>query len=521
MRLQLMLVVGALLACAPPGGDGDEGETDTGSDEVFEEPDFLEPAGGELRLRADRTEALTLGVRGIRPGLTRVFVDELSLGTAMEPGAWIELSAGELTIRLAGSMVTGTHTLQLRTLTPEGSLDSAQVSIEIGAAGPTGLSASMDDAVAFEADAIDAHGHGEQGALMGVDLSTDPVSIIIAPADGRGWALSEQITLPMPGFDRTDEPRFAASATLRTIDDARRLRLVWRTGDEGRGLLGADLLWPPAAVQTQSVIDLDEDFGGYEYTKLGRPLLLGDLVVVEALLTGNVEAPLPGDRTLLTARIDPSTARFGAATISAVGVRHDVERIVPVRDLLTYETGGIPGLGARVAGLRTVVFEVDSGTSSLVERSTGASDRFSSLLDGVGPPQVVLGAFSSRQVFVPLHADGPSVFLRHFDDRREGRSAAAEPTPSALDDITDITAPVTSTVLGGVPVYFIPQGVDAPVVGILSSGPEPVVVSLGGLACDEVAVPVCTQCASSESLDLACRRGREVFSGSVQLEGES
>ncbi len=513
-----MLVAGALLACAPPSGDDEDTESDTEAGEDFEEPEFLEPPGGELRIAVDRTEDVTLAVRDIQPGLTRVFVDGLSLGTAQSSDGWIQLSSETLTIRLTGSMTEGSHTLQMRTAGAEESLDSQEISIDIAAVELTGLSASMRDTVAFEADAIDAHGHGEHGALFGVDLSTDPVSVTVAPASGEGWTLSEAVTLPLAGFDRTDEPRFTLSAFVQTLGEDRRLRMAWRTGSEGRALVGTDILWPPLAVATQSVIDLDDELPGYEYTKLGRPLLLGDTLVVEALLATDVEQPHPGDRTLLTARVDPDTARFGSATTSAVGQRRDIDRIAPVRDLLTHAGGGTPGLAARVAGLRTVAFEIDAVTGTLVERATGASDRFSSLRDGMGPPHVVLGAFASRQASVPLQVDAPSVFLRHFDDRRQGESEDAAPGSAALADITDVTAPVTSTVIGGVPLYLIPQGVDTPAVGILSAGPTPIVRSLEGLACDELAVPVSLDAAISGSIDVACRRGRDVFLGTLTLD---
>jgi len=507
----------SLLGCSPDAGsEGDAGDEGV-APESFDTPEFLEPANAELTLAVDRTEDLEFMVRGIHPGLTRVLVDERSVGIAQGESGVATLSPESFTLRLAGAMLVGRHTVQLRTVAPSEVLETAPVALIVTPAEFTGFSASLDEAPAFEADVIMTHGHGDQGVLLGLDLAADTVTTVVAPADGDAWATDDSVTLELPGFDRTDEPRFTVSAALRSHDETRRVRLAWRTGDEGRVVLGSDILWPPASIQVQRVADLAEQFQGFEYGKLGRPLLLGDTLVVEALLTHDVEQAVPGDRTLLVSHVDPETGHFAAPTISAVGQGKDIDRIEPVRDLATFTEGGVPGLSARVAGLRPVVFDVDASTGTLSERPSGANDRFSSLANANGPPQTILGSLQSRHVFVPVEADTPRVFLRQFDDRLLGEATDASPDASALSMLQDITAPVTSTVVGGLPVFLVPQGPDAPTVALVGVGPTARPVALDGLACDELAVPITPETFDSRAVGVACRRGREVFIGTLAL----
>ncbi len=513
-----MLGLALVLACATDDPDGPASETEAEADEVFEVPNFIDPPNDEATIGVDRSEDLVLSVRGIRPGFTRVFIDEQSVGTGLDTHGPVSLDPDALTLHLTGALVVGEHTLQLRTLTPDETLESEVVSLVVTAAEFEGITGSMNDNVAFEADVIDAQGHGDAGVLMGYDLSTDPVSLTLAAAQDEGWAIADRVTVPLTGFDRTDEPRFTAAAVLRERDETRRVRIAWRTGEEGRALLGTDVLWPAATVHTQAVVDLSEQFEGFEYSRLGRPLILGDTLVVEALLSPDVEQPLPGSRTLLTSYIDPVTGRYGTPRISAVGEGRDIDRIEPVRDLLSHARGGTPGFSARVAGLRAVVFEVDSGTGALSERPTGASDRFSTLGDANGPTHTIVGALDSRHVFAPLEADSPRVFLRQFDDRPGGGSEDVSPGMNALSDIGDVSAPVTSTILGGLPVFLVPQGTQTPVAAIVGIGDTPRVVLLEGLACDEIAVPIVSAEAMTRELSAACRRGRDVHRSTIRLD---
>ena len=512
-----MLGLGGLLACTPPA-TSEPVDTDTSGGEVFEEPEFLEPPNDEVQVPTDRTEDLELLVRGIHPGRTRVLLDGQSLGTGQDPAGLALLSSDQLVVRLRGALVPGNHTLQLRTSTPDELLESAEVALTVLPATEAGLAASLEDTPAFVADSLDAQGHGTRGVLLGLDTSSDEVTLHLAPATEGGWDLDDAVALPLVDLDLTDEPRFTVSAQLRTIEDAPRVRVVWRTGSEGRRLLGSDMLWPPSSLHTQELVDLDDTFVDFEYGRLGRPLLLGDTIVVEALLTRDVEQPKAGDRTLLTGHIDPATGRFGVMQASAVGNGRDIDRIEPVRDRLTAVRGGTPGLSARVAGLRTVVYEVDASTGTLSERPGGTSDRFGSLSNALGPPQTILGALDSRWVFAPISSDSPGVFLRRFDDRTNGTSEDISPSANALGALGDVTAPVVSTVIGGLPVFLVPQGSATPVVALLSAGSNARVLPLEGLACDEIVVPLSD--GEARELEVACRRGRDIYRGALRLDDE-
>ena len=516
-----MFGLAVLLGCAPNGEAESDEPVDDEPAEMFEEPEFLEPAGGEVMVRIDRTDDLEFSVRGVRPGLTGVFIDEQSIGIASDATSLASLSSDMLTVRLEGGMVVGEHTVMLQTQSPDELIDSELVTVFVSPSLVSGLTASMNDDVAFEADVIDAQGHAESGVLMGLDLESETVMLTLIPSQGDGWAFGDRVTLELPDFDRTDEPRFTVTAGVREVIKERRVRIAWRSGVEGRAVLGSDMLWPPASIQVQTVIDLTTEFEGFEYSRLGRPLLLGNLLVVEALLTQDVERPVPGDRTLLTSFIDEEDARFGEARVSAVGGGKDIDRIAPAHDLLTYRRGGTPGFAARAAGVRAVSYDIDTSTGTLSERPSGSNDRFSALRDMNGPAQTVLGSFQARHVFAPLQADSPRVFLREFDDRPRGGSQDISPGGNALSALSDISAPVTSTVIAGLPVFLIPQGVDTPVAAVFSTGATTRVLLLDGLACDEVAVPITPSSAESGMVSVACRRGREVHRGTLRVDEET
>ncbi len=514
-----------LWACSPPPSDTPSGETDAASQEPVEAPAFLNPASGELSITLDRTDDLVLEVADVQSGLTRVFLDEQSLGGATEPNQVVQLTTDVFTLRLSGALVPGDHMLQLQTLAGGEALVSEDVLIDILPVEVPAFAASREDAVLFEADAIDAHGHGRDGMLFGIDLSTDPVELMLAPADGTGWDLDALDAIELPGFHRTDEPRFTVTAMGRDGDpdtpDDNRVRVAWRAGLEGDTVTAVDAAWPVVSISTQTAITIEPWRDQTEYALLGRPLLFGETLVVEALLATDVEAPRPGDRTLLTSRLDGAPGKFGPPQRSAAVSGRDIDGIAPVRDLLTHRIGGTPGFSARVSGLRTVAFELDRTTGAITERATLANDRFSILTDATGPIQTVVGAFSTRQAFIPLGGSSPRVFLQHFEDDANGRSESAGPEPALLESLTDISAPVTSTLIAGLPVYLIPQGVDDPVVAIVSGGPTPAIRRLDGLACDEIAVPVTDESAGARALDVACRRGREVTRGRIEvLEAE-
>lgn len=512
-----------LLGCAPGGESGADDSSDEPPSEALDVPEFLEPAGGEVMIGIDRTDDLAFSVRGVRPGLTGVVIDEQSVGIASDASSPARLSADALTVRIDGAMVVGEHTIMLQTQASDALIDSEVVTVFVGPSTVAGLTATMSDAVAFEADVIDAHGHGGDGVLWGVDLASEPALMTLAPSEGDGWSLADRVTLELPELDRTGTPRFALSAGLRDVDDERRVRIVWRSGAEGRVLLGSDLLWPPPSIQVQTVVDLtaEAEFDGFEYSRLGRPLVLGDLVVTEALLTQDVERPAPGDHTLLASVIDPADARFGPARPSAAGAGRDVDRIAPARDLSTHLRGGTPGFAARTAGVRAVSYDVEASTWGVSERPSGANDRFSALRDMEGRPETVLGSLRARHVFAPLQDDSPRVFFREFDDRPRGGSADIAPSTNALSMLDEVSAPVTSTVIAGLPVFLVPQGVDTPVAALLSTGAATRVFLLEGLACDEVAVPVTPDAAESGMISLACRRGRDVHRGTLRVDEES
>ncbi len=526
MGASLGATLGAALAIASCGGSDPEASDDemsaTESAPPLEAPEFLDPADGELAIRVDRIGDVVLGVQSIETGLTRVILDGHSLGGLAEPSAAGQLGGGELRLNMAGAMVSGNHTLKLRTQDSAEPLDSTEVLVALIPVMPPALQATLDSQVLFEADAIDAQGHGATGVLYGLDLQTDPPSLTAFRASGPGWNTDEAVTLGLPSFSVTDEAIHAVTATAtvpgRTLDTPAegRLRVAWRAGDEGEAVLAIDAAWPVRTPSIQTAVDLRGGWvGSAEYATLGRPVMLGDTLVVEALLATDVEQPHPGDRTLVTTRIEGEPGRFGPPQRSSVADGVDIDRIGPLRDLLTHRAGGVPGLSARIAGLRPVALELDAVTGALAQRPTGAGDRFSVLSDATGPLQMVLGALGSRQVFTPLGGPSPRVFLQQFSDRDDGVSNNAAPTADRLGDLDEPSGPATSTVVGGLAVFLIPQGASAPVVAVVAGGETPSVQRLEALRCDELAFPITDLANEDREVAVACRRGREVSLGTL------
>ena len=171
-----------MLLTGCPGGAGDSGDTDAGTetgDPVdLEAPVLLEPLDEELVLPVTRTADLELGVAAITPGVTRVMIDGVNVGPLHADNRIGTLTSSTLTLRLAGAMVPGTHQLKLTTpgaLDDNGDpLESREVTIRLnGVLTPVPV-ASVGDTAALTADAIISGGYDTDGVLIAVDQEAVP-----------------------------------------------------------------------------------------------------------------------------------------------------------------------------------------------------------------------------------------------------------------------------------------------------------------------------------------------------------
>ena len=517
-----------MLLAGCPDGAGDSGDTDagteTGAPVELEPPVLLEPLDEELILPVTRTDDIVLGVTQITPGVTRVVLDGKNVGPLSNDNRIGTLTSDTLTLRLAGAMVPGDHQLKLRTpgaLDDRGDpLESREVTLRINGATTPVPVASVGDTVSFNADAILTAGYDSDGVLIAVDQEADPAIATAYRGAGGGWDLSTPSDFELRGFVPDGDPRHGLSGCVHTDTGTadERVRVVWRVGAEGTAINVGDRHWPDGFAATRTALVLDELVDTGEYARLGRPLIYGSTVVAELLHTRNAEQLLPGDRTVVTVKLSGSPPQPLTPQITTVVGQNDIEFLSPAIDPVGHAVGRSLAFAARVAGVRPVVFTLDEESGGLSIAVTEAADRLSLLGDLAAPMVTVLGAFDSRQVFSPLHAnaDGARVMISYFDDGLSSGASDASPNAGQLVELGDPTGAIVATILHGAPVYVVPQGPDTPAFGFTSTGPSPTVGPIEGLACDEVAIPVASEGINGDAVQLACRRGRDVFLGTLR-----
>jgi hypothetical protein len=506
-----------LCACRPIGIDDDDGETDTDGTPDYPAPVIAE-AQDEIRIPVTRADDLVFGVADVTLGVTRLVLDGLSVGALDNDDRIGTLTADALTLRLTGAMVESTHTIRLRTLAGTEPIESRELAIRIVPTPTASPTASVGDEVVMSTDAIFTAGYDGDGLLVAVDLEATPPVAAVYRGTGTGWNLDAPVGFPLDGLHIDETPRSSVHAHLGAVAGEERVRVVWRAGIEADTIVVADSPWVEPRPMPREILEVAQIAGSAEYARLGRPLLLGDEVVVEALIASDVEDPRPGDFTLVTVRIAGSPLEAGEPRLATLEGRVDIDQLAPTIDILE-RIGGPHTFAARVGGMRPVVFTVDRETGELASRFSFANDEVSPLADLALPMVTVLSAFDSRQIFAPLHggAEGARVLLRHFDDGESNGAIDASPTAEQLAGIGDPTAEAVATLVRGAPIYLVPMGVDAPAYAFVSTGRSPLVVPIEGLRCDEIAVPVTMEANRSGTTSLACRRGRDVSLGTLTL----
>ncbi len=514
-----------LLLCGCPRVEKpeiDEADTDTEGDVEVVPPAILEPLD-EIHIPVTRFDDLVLPVSDVTLGLTRVLVDDKSVGPLSGRNIIGTLTADALTLRLTGAMVDGTHTVRLRTSGTEEPLDSREIVLRIVPDPPPTIVASIGDEVAMEADSVFATGYDDDGLLVAIDLQASPPFAVVHRGLGIGWDLDAPVTFPLEDLDAGDAPRNAVHAHLHAgepdpNDD--RIRVVWRSGIEGDGLVVGDSPWTVPHPMPRRILDVSDIPGAVEYARLGRPLVLGNDLIVEALLATDVERPRPGDRTLVTIRIAGTPIEASPPRLLRVVGTSDVDALAPTIDVVGRLGGGPHTFAARVDDMRPVLFTVDPGSGELGANVMFANDNVSVLPDLAMPMVTVLGAFGSRQVFGPLRGGnaGARVLLWHIDDGMAGSGFDASPRAAQLEGIGDPTGDAVGTIVHGAPIYLVPMGSDAPAWAFVSTGPEPFAGPVEGLRCDEIAAPVAMVGVRGDRIRVACRRGRDVLIGTLRVQ---
>jgi hypothetical protein len=517
------LAVGVLLCACPQLGIDDDGEGETDTDGLEElVPPAINEAQTELRIPVTRADDLVLPVSDIALGITDLVLDGLNVGPLPTTNRIGRLTADTLTLRLTGGMVASSHTIRLRTRAGAEPIESREIAIHLVPAITSTPTATLGDDVVFEADSLFTAGYDGEGLLVAIDLEAEGPVALVHRGAGTGWNLVDPVGFVLDGLHVDASPGASVHAHLEPggadpSDD--RVRVVWLAGIEADSIVVADSPWLDPRPMPRRILDVDEIAGSSEYARLRRPLVLGDDVVVEALLATDVEQPHPGDRTLVLVRIAGSPVVAGEPRLATVEGRNDIDALGPTIDLLEHAGDGPRTFAARVAGARPVVFDLDRDSGELATRLSLSNDSTSILSDLALPLVTVLGAFDSRQVFAALDggAEGARLVLRHFDDGESTGATDASPTAEQLAGIGEPSSAAVATLVGGAPIYLVPMGVDAPVHAFVSTGPVPIVAPLPGVQCDEIAVPVTTEGNRSGTTSFACRRGREVSLGTLQL----
>lgn len=487
----------AALVCGCSGVSGPERDTEdgtTGDAEPPPEPVFTEPASGRIDVPASRVEDVAIGVAGIVPGNTLLFVDGLVRGESMEGDPLGTLDGDALTIRLRGAMVPSVHLLQLSNSGGDEPLLSSVLEAHV-------LPVDAPPTLVVEASgatrpgrAVVASGAGATSLLAVLDDTAPQAPVLaIAPLGDDGWDLDSARTIAIPGYRREPGERGLAVAVARVGpigEPAERLRVAWRVDDPGTAIHFVDTSWadPPDAPAAWVAFDLDPDvLGPYEHAELGRPAIAGDTIVAEAIAATDVESPRPGDRMLVQARLSGVPAVVTDASRVTIGDRQDLDAIGPVLDARNVEIGGPPLLGARLDRRVPIVFEVDPVHGRLALRPSRDDGRSRALSGVVGPLSMVVGALGSRRVVGHVPGDPGRMRLVEIDDYSGGDVREHSLAADALPDPDDATGDAAVVAIAGFAVWLVPYGSDAPVHAIVTGTETPTVQPLDDLHCDQIA----------------------------------
>jgi hypothetical protein len=491
-------------ACSGEPTDGDAADTGAASTGAIDlpTPDFLEPANGELKLDADRIQDVTLDVSALA-GVTRLLLDEESVGTLGAGSTIGELEDRALRLFVRGALVPGVHSLAMRTPDAVETEISDVVTVFIQAVPVPSWRFESDAQIVAVGDAL-VVGPSGAGAALGLVVDDGTTSSLRAwPPDADGWDLDAPRELALPGHAAAGAEAAVALEHRPGTDGDDRLRVAWTIGRPGVGIGVVEVDWAgtdDGAVRS-GFTPAASWLGTREWSEVGRPVLAGPLVLAEVTAWVDSEQAHPGDAVLAFAPF--SSLEQGVPQRLPVGAT-DLDHSGHVLASLPSEAIAI---GLRVDHLRPAVLEVET-TGALRLRPSDAVVDDARWGDVEGPLLTATGAFHSR-IVAGLHRDRDALVLAWFDD-----GGGNEPTirTVAFPDAALATGAPTLALVDGIAIVLVPRG-DADALAVTMASDSAVVQTLSGAACDGLAAPRGDVGNAEARVELACLRARELSVG--------
>lgn len=513
-RSALGYVVLVTLACRPPtsSGDGETGEPEP--QDEYEPPVFVDPASGVLTLDHSERDDIALRVTAYVPGRTQLEIDGQSVGTLVQPSPIGQFIDETLRMPIEGAMIRGSHTLRLVTPGTVRPQISAPVEVKIVPSPTPTLAYELGNDVIGEGEHVNATRTLDQGLLSIVDV-TGPgqATLHMLRANKANWIPGDIRSLELPGYLDFPEDRQAAASAAFIDED--RIRVAWRVGKPGARIQAVELRWGAEDNVVGEVLTAIEGTGlpGYEWSSVGRPLVVGNHVIAHAYTAADTEKSLPGDRALLLARWPLGADTPNDAQRLNFGQSMDLDTVGPAIDLLRHDDDrALLRLDRRLPAF--VEWESTGITPVQIDAALGNNS-----VKLIGEPFSVAGitgAFGSRT----LAAAYPSgtVRVQLIDAIGDKRSRAANPPTAQLPE-DGPTGPLAVTAAEGSAVFLLPYGIAHAVRALVVDGDATEVQTLEGLFCDEIAVPASAEGNDSGSMSFACVQDGEVRLGALFAGG--
>ncbi len=425
--LALLLLGGP--GCADgPGGDAGTGASSSGGSEPPTLPNFSEPASGRLSFQTSRTDDITLAVEQITLGRTHLILDGHSFGPLDEDSLTGRLELDSLRLYLRGSMLSGQHTMRMRTTESAGVAESEEIIIDIISELAPVPTAVPPTPAGISAERLLPNGEGDDALLLALEPGADGFVLHLLPWTGSGWDPAGARTVALPGLALEPEERVlpvSARRHSRSEDSAGRVRVAWRVGLTGTRIDVLDVAWddadPTVAPRTSLTLPEALDGRASEWAAFGRPWLLPDQLLVELWAPADTESPRPGDRAVVWSRVQPDAVALDPP--QRVSVRADlvdIDRLGPVVDVIARERGGPPAVTIRVDQHQPLTLEADPVAGGLRARPTTVDGRDRSFSFVDMPLTTIHGAFGARTIAGITARSGGRMRVALIDDLGNG-----------------------------------------------------------------------------------------------------
>lgn len=501
-------------ACTPGTGTGlfsnDEGGSSEGGEAT--PPAFL-GAADEIRVPVTRTSDLEIEVRGVAVARTRLVVDpdqrpDMTTLTRARLGA---LEHDRLRLHLDGGAIPSLHVLRLDDGYGKEMLSSGELTIRFEAAEPPQVTATIEAEPWAEADAIVTDGVDVNGVLARLDFRIDPPVAALHRMHRSGFADDAFATIALPGLRARQGTRpwltLAYVPGDETMDD--RVRAAWTEGNPGIAVrwfdAAVDELADAAPEIAVSLTDIDT--AGSEFTAFGRPLWIGDTLVIELARDTDVERPRPGDRVLLSAAID-GPGRLAPVYATRVLGTVSLADIEPAIDPAALRWPHPRLFAARVDARWPILLGVDATGHIVADPRPSAEeepwdDIHGSIVLSVGPfgARIAAACTSAGLRVAWLDAVGSIAVVDRVLEIPDCRRLAA-------------------TRVGGAMLVLVARGPDVPVAAVWTADTSPAVHELGTVRCDEIAMPQSQVLNTGSQVPFVCRRERVLLRGTIELVPE-